>query len=75
MMKEKGGVFDKSKIGATDKSDDAKKEDQTSALPKLSFSYHIIKARYIQRLIIGLQSALFNEENKNRIMRYLIDEK
>jgi hypothetical protein len=53
-MKEKGGVFDKSKIGATDKSDDAKKEEQPSALPELPFSYHIIKARYIQRLIIGL---------------------
>jgi hypothetical protein len=66
--------MDKTKLGATGKSGGAKKAEQTSALPKLSFSYHIIKARDIQKLINVLQSVLFNEQNKNKIMRYLINE-
>ena len=64
----------KTKLGATGKSVGKKKAEQTSALPKLPFLYHIIKARDIQKLINVLQSVLFNEQNKNKITRYLINE-
>jgi hypothetical protein len=66
--------MDKTKLGATGKSGGAKKAEQTFALPKLSFSYQIIKTRDIQELINVLQPILFNEQNKNKIMRYLINE-
>jgi hypothetical protein len=66
--------MDKSKLGATGKSGGEKKADQASTLPKLPFSYNVVKARCIQKWIIDLQSVLFNEQNKNKIMRYLIDE-
>jgi hypothetical protein len=64
--------MDKTKLGATGKSGGAKKVERTSTLPKLSFSYHIIKARDIQKWIIDLQSVLFNEQNKNQIKSYSI---
>ncbi len=65
-------IMDKTKLGATGKSGGAKKVERTSTLPKLSFSYHIIKARDIQKWIIDLQSVLFNEQNKNQIKSYSI---
>ena len=64
----------KRKLSATGTSGDAKKAEHTPALSKLSFSYHNIKARDIQILINILQSLLFNEQNKNKFMRYLINE-
>ena len=53
--------MDKAKLGATSESIGAKKAEQTSTLPKLPFSYYVIKARSIQKRIIDLQPVLFNE--------------
>ncbi len=55
-------------------SDASDGSEQTSALPKLSFSYHIVNAKDIQKLINVLQSVLFNEQNKNKTKRYLIND-
>jgi hypothetical protein len=54
-------IMDETKLGATGKSGGAKEAEQTYTLPKLSFSYHIIKARDIQKLINVLQAVLFHE--------------